>query len=248
MNRTMLRWPVLAALVVLALAGTATAHATNQFVVQCAYSHSAQDDPIVYPGLPGASHLHDFVGNTTSDAFSTLASLQPGPSTCGTPAGVDNAAYWMPAMWIGQTRYLPKYARVYYVRDAPTGVTVVPYPPGAMMIAGDKADQTPSPGIVSFSCGAKTVGDQPTAGNGPYDCKPYLTKHDDSRDGLIARVIFPHCWDGTGSMPADFTGYGAKCPVGYAVRAAPADQLPLLRVWRGRRDHDLARSERRHVR
>ena len=129
MNRTMLRWPVLAALVVLALAGTATAHATNQFVVQCA---------------------------------STLASLQPGPSTCGTPAGVDNAAYWMPAMWIGQTRYLPKYARVYYVRDAPTGVTVVPYPPGAMMIAGDKADQTPSPGNVSFTCDAKTVGDQPT--------------------------------------------------------------------------------------
>ena len=34
MNRTMLRWPVLAALMVLALAGTATAHATNQFVVQ----------------------------------------------------------------------------------------------------------------------------------------------------------------------------------------------------------------------
>jgi hypothetical protein len=215
MNRTMLRWPVLAGLVVLALAGTATAHATNQFVVQCAYSHSAQDDPIVYPGLPGASHLHDFMGNTTTDAFSTLSSLQSGPSTCGTPAGVDNAAYWMPAMWIGQTQYLPKYARVYYVRDAPAGVTVVPYPPGAEMIAGDKTSMTPSPGIVSFSCGAKTAGDSPTSGQAPYDCKPYLlTKGDDSRDGLIGRVIFPHCWDGTGTQPADFTGYAATCPTG----------------------------------
>ncbi len=211
MNR---RWPVLVALMMLALVSTTTAHATNQFVVQCAYSHSAPDDPIVFPGLPGASHLHDFMGNTTTDAFSTLSTLLAGPSTCGTPAGVDNAAYWMPAMWIGQTQYLPKYARVYYVRDAPLGVTVVPYPAGAEMIAGDKTRTTPSPGIVSFSCGAKTTGDVPAAGNGPYDCKPYLLSHDDSRDGLIGRVIFPHCWDGIGNTPDDFSGYGAKCPVG----------------------------------
>lgn len=192
----------------------AQARATDEFIIQCSYSHSAPDDPIVYPGQPGASHLHDFMGNTTTDAWSTLASLRPGPSTCGTPAGVDNAAYWMPAMWIGSKRYIPKYTRVYYKRDAPSPVRVVAYPPGAELIAGDKTRLTPSPGIVSFSCGAHTAGDSPTSGQAPYDCKPYLGG-DDSRDGLVGRVIFPHCWDGTGTAPTDFAGYAATCPAGW---------------------------------
>ena len=41
----------------------------------CDYSHSLKDDPIVYPGQPGVSHLHDFYGNTTTNAYSTIASL-----------------------------------------------------------------------------------------------------------------------------------------------------------------------------
>ena len=44
----------------------------GQFVVECGYSHSAPDDPIVYPGQPGMSHEHDFFGNVTTDADSTL--------------------------------------------------------------------------------------------------------------------------------------------------------------------------------
>jgi hypothetical protein len=210
-------YAILLAVIVLAVAAllgkAATAHATDEFIVQCAYSHSAMDDPIVYPGQPGASHLHNFFGNTGTDAFSTLTSLMSGPSTCGTPSGVDNAAYWQPAMWIGTKQAIPRYTRIYYKRDAPSGVKVVPFPPGAEMIGGDKMRMTPSPGIVSFSCGQHTLGDTPSAGNGPYDCKPYIGG-DSSRDGLVARVIFPHCWDGVGNQPGDFTGYGSTCPAG----------------------------------
>ena len=39
-----------------------------QFKVECGWSHSAPDDPIVHPGTPGRSHLHDFFGNTATDA------------------------------------------------------------------------------------------------------------------------------------------------------------------------------------
>lgn len=52
--------------------------AIGQFVVRCGYSHSLPDDPIVFPGQQGASHLHDFFGNTATDAFSTQASLLAG--------------------------------------------------------------------------------------------------------------------------------------------------------------------------
>src|SRR5262249_55968141 len=37
----------------------------------CKYVHSAPDDPIVHPGVPGASHMHDFAGNVTTSAKST---------------------------------------------------------------------------------------------------------------------------------------------------------------------------------
>ena len=46
------------------------------FVESCRFSHQAPDDPIVFPGEPGASHQHTFVGNRTTDAFSTFGSLR----------------------------------------------------------------------------------------------------------------------------------------------------------------------------
>src|SRR5947207_11009996 len=64
------------------------------FVSTCRFSHRAPDDPIVFPGHPGFSHDHSFVGNTTTDAFSTLASPQAG-STTGRRIG-DQAGYWVP--------------------------------------------------------------------------------------------------------------------------------------------------------
>ena len=56
--------------------------ATPQFLVECLYSHAAADDPIVYPGQPGHSHLHMFFGNTEVDAFTTVESLRNGDTTC----------------------------------------------------------------------------------------------------------------------------------------------------------------------
>ena len=46
------------------------------FVENCRYSHQAPDDPIVFPGKPGASHQHTFVGNRTTNASSTFGSLR----------------------------------------------------------------------------------------------------------------------------------------------------------------------------
>ena len=45
---------------------------------------------------PGKSHDHTFVGNTSTDASSTLASLQAAGTTCQRPS--DKAAYWMPTL------------------------------------------------------------------------------------------------------------------------------------------------------
>src|SRR5205807_1541779 len=68
------------------------------FVSVCRYSHSNQDDPIVYPGAPNATHHHDFFANTTTNADSTLASLRAGGSTCRIHG--DTAGYWAPSLYV----------------------------------------------------------------------------------------------------------------------------------------------------
>src|SRR6476620_9145132 len=64
----------------------------------------AKDDPIVYPGQSGKSHLHQFIGNTATNASSNYQSLRTtGGSTCTRSTGISpqRSAYWMPAMLDG---------------------------------------------------------------------------------------------------------------------------------------------------
>src|SRR5438132_10397221 len=64
------------------------------FVIPCRYSHTLKDDPIVDPGRPGASHSHDFFGNTSTNARSTYASMVTAGTTCALHD--DTAGYWVP--------------------------------------------------------------------------------------------------------------------------------------------------------
>lgn len=84
----------------------------------CAPSHNAYDDPIVYPGQPGASHLHTFFGNTKANAGSTYASLRTtGDSTCNN--ALNRSAYWISAMLNGHGKIvMPDYLSVYYKRES----------------------------------------------------------------------------------------------------------------------------------
>jgi len=57
----------------------------HEFQVNCNVSHRANNDPIVFPNMPGASHNHSFVGNPTTNAATTLNSLNAagaGATTC----------------------------------------------------------------------------------------------------------------------------------------------------------------------
>lgn len=82
----------------------------------CGPGQLSYDDPIVYPGKPGAAHLHQFFGNLGADAHSTYDSLRKsGESTCQN--ALNRSAYWMPAMLDGKGKVVrPDWVSIYYKR------------------------------------------------------------------------------------------------------------------------------------
>jgi hypothetical protein len=162
-------WLALATVVV-ALAVTVPAHAANTVIVKlhCDFSHAAQDDPIVFPGMPGAAHVHNFYGNATTDAFSTLESLTPGPSTCNVPG--DNAGYWVPQAYLyGVPLIAPNVAE--YWRNEGRSYVVAP-PTGMQYVAR----------VVKWGCTNGSDG-SPL----PVACDPATTGR------VKAKVFFPDC-------------------------------------------------------
>jgi hypothetical protein len=65
-------------------------------------SHLSYDDPVVFPGQPGAAHLHHFFGNRSTDAFSTYESLRANPHGTTNSDMINGSAYWVPAMLDGR--------------------------------------------------------------------------------------------------------------------------------------------------
>jgi Domain of unknown function (DUF1996) len=187
------------------------------FIGSCGFSHLAMDDPIVYPGRPGASHDHSFVGNTTTNAFSTLRTLRTASTTCRRNG--ETAAYWMPTLLVNAQMVAPKGATIYYRRK--TLATLRAFPPGLKMIAGDShAAQPQSMKITYWNCGAMST--VPASSSVP-------TCPDTRRQSLRLHVNFPSCWDGHGLDSSDHMSHMAyaergACPADHPV-AVPAISL-----------------------
>ena len=161
----------------------------------CGPGQVIADDPIVFPGQPGRSHLHQFYGNTSANAFSTYESLRKGgESTC--MSKVNRSAYWMPAMLDGKGHVVrPDYVSIYYKRFPDTSPlcserakACVRVPRGLRFIMGRnmlKLDQPPT-GNFHFLCESK--GTYKLLADALQNC--LVGKH------LIAVIGAPMCWDG----------------------------------------------------
>ena len=190
-----------------------------QWNVLCSADHYAPNDPIVFPGQPGMSHMHTFYGNKSTDAFTTLASLSAAsPSSCGRGMGTsDLSGYWVPSLMkknadgtssVIQTQQM---TTVYYRRaGGGMGPGVQPFPNGLRMIAGNaKATSDQSLSIVQWDCG----------GGGLESPHMYACPGGPSSP-IHASLVFPSCWDGVHLDSADH-----KSHMAYAAGngACPAD-------------------------
>ncbi|GIF14181.1 DUF1996 domain-containing protein [Actinoplanes teichomyceticus] len=204
---------------------TATPPAQNppvthrEFQANCSVSRSnLNDDPIVFPNLPGASHSHTFMGNRTTNAATTLASLQAGGTSCVTPG--DRTGYWMPTLLQGDTAVQPVGPQVIYYKSGVIDYTSVrPFPPGLRYVVGSPTSTLDEfrnhPGAVEgFECG-----DSVRNWDIPATCV--------AGSQLNVRFQAPSCWDGIHLDTPDHRSHMAYPIVG----VCPADHpvaVPMI--------------------
>ena len=232
------------------------------FRTGCQMSKMSFDDPIVFPGQPGRSHLHTFFGNTGIDANSTAKSIATtGNSTCrgGT---INRSAYWVPSMIDTRTGapLAPMLEANFYYK---TGYSVAPgmiqpMPEGLRMIAGDASGNPEAPSTgASYACVWNGGGNNSQWQKSiPTDC-PAIGGY----SWLIMGIDFPQCWDGVNLDSPDHKSHMAdpvnvrgnnsgRCPPTHPV-AIPQITYQILypvkvsgetRYWRlSSDDYDLGK-------
>jgi hypothetical protein len=192
------------------------------FSVRCDPSHRSNDDPIVFPGQPGAAHEHLFFANRTTDAFSTFDSMRAGGTTC--PLAGDTAGYWVPTLSKDGVLVMPRRILAYYRVPAKSvdPASVIPFPPDFRMVAGGTSTVNPyvTPTFVFWSC----TDNASTRSAEPQPC-PNHTR---------ITIAFPSCWDGMHIDSADHRSHVAYphprtgCP---ASHPQPIPRLALTVVW-----------------
>lgn len=161
-----------------AVAVAVTGPKPGVFYSHCEYRNSAQDDPIVYPRQPGASHMHDFAGRPI-DAYSEPSSLPDQPTTCDVLG--DSAGYWFPALYVDGVKYNPDRIQARYSAGGKPVSTLQSFPAGLQVVAGTNA---------KYAKAGCRPGRSATA---PLGC---------DKEGVLT-VQFPDCWDGVNLRSPD---------------------------------------------
>ncbi|MFC0532389.1 DUF1996 domain-containing protein [Phytohabitans kaempferiae] len=185
----------------------------REFQANCAPSHRLPDDPIVFPNRAGASHDHTFMGNTTTNAASTTASLLDGNTMCVVPG--DKSGYWMPTVYNGDTPVLPDGPQVIYYKSGVRDYTSVrPFPVGLRFLVG-----SPTTTAAQFESSPAyqkgwECGDSYENVDFPASC-PAGTQ-------LNIRMQAPSCWDGLHLDTPDHKSHivypvDEVCPVDHPV-------------------------------
>jgi len=180
----------------------------SEFRAECLSKGRAGDDPIVKPGQAGASHIHEFYGNKTTNAYSTEQSLRSGATNCSPSA--DLSAYWTPTLYQYGRPVAPERVTVYYQGVFGRANAVTP-PQGLRVVVGN--------------AGATSPEQNPAA---RWSCLGYPEASVDFRicppgSKLQTYLDFPTCWDGRNLDSPDHKshvqfiigGIGGYCPAGY---------------------------------
>lgn len=186
--------------------------------INCDFSHSSYDDPVVFPGQDEVAHLHRFYGNLELDHESDIESLfTSGESSCQGNT-LNRSAYWYPALLApsydaqsggrllnseGDPAFKAVSAVVgeddvahevfYYSAGVDDLESIQPIPLGLKMIAGNGAavpGQEQDTSVVRWHCQSWESSDatNPRWSTTIPECV--------APDRLRMDIFFPSCWDG----------------------------------------------------
>ncbi|MFF3274300.1 DUF1996 domain-containing protein [Streptomyces chrestomyceticus] len=189
--------------------------------------HNNPDNLIVAPGVSnGAHHLHDYVGNLATDAFSSDNELAGAGTTC---ANGDRSTYYWPVLRLrdngrerdanapgggqdGNVGTILRPAEVSLTFDGGEAEKVTAMPPFLRVLTGDAKALTngPANANASWSC----TGFEDRQLRNKYPICPRGSK-------VVRSLAFPNCWDGRNTDSANhrthvvFPGRNGQCRSGF---------------------------------
>jgi uncharacterized protein DUF1996 len=189
-----------------------------EFPADCGLSHRLPDDPIVLPGLPGASHSHDFFGNHATNANTTTHQQLAGSTGNCNPA-VDISSYWVPTLYKNNQPVVPTGITFYYLGEGVNNPAAIqPTPLGLKIVAGNAKATGDADSIARWSClHAGHVAPSKNFVNCP------------SGTQLETYLDFPQCWNGTSLDSADHKSHMAYPVAGNCPSSHPVS-VPKLRM------------------
>jgi len=194
--------------------------------------HRNVDNVVLQPGkVGGAHHTHEYVGNTSTDALSTDASLAAASTTCDRG---DLSTYFWPVVRLVNERG-PDADAVGGGRDGNHGQVVVP---DSVLVRYEGNAVT---NVVAMPRFLRSVTGNPTAASDDGKGTEHLMwtcSNDRDRvsrhyprcreGGQVVRVLkFPSCWDG---RRTDSKDHRAHLVFPDAGGACPADTFPVPRL------------------
>jgi hypothetical protein len=192
------------------------------------YTGSRADDPIVFPGKPRATHMHDFFCNKAITARSTYKQMVVAATS--SPSG-DTAGYWAPALYKNGVKINPAgrgtRQQIYY-RDSnlSSGTKITAFPPGFKMVVGDqRATSLGDANAINRASGiGSKIGSEIYWGCSDNGSSGKSQVPVNCATGIITLHIgFPNCWNGV-KVARDQVAAGTMrfpksraCPPGFPI-------------------------------
>ncbi|MFJ3925934.1 DUF1996 domain-containing protein [Streptomyces sp. NPDC090022] len=203
---------------------------TGSFSVNCGRNenkHFNPDNVIVAPGVSnGAHHMHDYVGNKTTDAFSTNNSLAASGTTC---TNGDQSTYYWPVLRLRDGRAERDANAPGGGLDANVGTILKPKQVTIEFKGSPVSRVAAMPRFLRIITGdAKAFTNGPGNANASWSCTGFENRQLKDKypvcpkgSDVVRTFTFQSCWDGKNIDSANhrthvaFAGRNGACPAGF---------------------------------
>ncbi|MGR4881206.1 DUF1996 domain-containing protein [Streptomyces sp. LARHCF249] len=212
--------------------GASAGASTGSFSSQCGRNengHFNPDNVIVAPGVSnGAHHMHDYVGNESTDAFSTNDSLAASGTTCGNG---DLSSYYWPVLRLRDGKAERDAQAPGGGQDANVGTILRPKQVTITFKGSPEGKVKAMPRFLRIITGdAKAFTNGTANANASWSCTGFENRQLKDKypicpkgSDVVRTFTFQSCWDGRNTDSANhrthvaFANRDGRCPKGFSA-------------------------------